>query len=49
VGRAYNDGIISLYKAVQLIGLSNNPEEEIEKIRAEKLSQMTANLFEPTM
>jgi hypothetical protein len=49
VGRAYNDGIISLDKAVQLIGLSNNPEEEIEKIKAEKASQMTANLFEPTM
>jgi hypothetical protein len=49
VGRAYNDGIISLDKAVQLIGLSNNPDEEIEKIKAEKASQMTANLFEPTM
>lgn len=49
VGRAYNDGIISLDKAVQLIGLSNNPEEEIEKIQAAKLAQVTANLFEPTM
>ena len=39
----------SLDKAVQLIGLSNNPDEEIEKIKAEKASQVTANLFEPTM
>lgn len=49
VGRAYNDGIISLEKAVQLVGLSNTPEEEVERIKQDKMSSMTANLFEPTL
>lgn len=49
VGRAYNDGIISLEKAVQMVGLASDPEEEVERIKAEKMSSMTANLFEPTM
>ena len=49
VGRAYNDGIISLEKAVQMLGLSDNPEEEIERIKQAKAESMTANLFEPTI
>lgn len=49
VGRAYNDGIISLEKAVQLIGLSDDPQEEIERIQQAKAEAMTANLFEPTI
>jgi hypothetical protein len=49
VGRAYNDGIISLEKAVQMLGLSENPEKEIERIKQAKAESMTANLFEPTI
>lgn len=48
VGRAYNDGILSLEEAVRLVGISNNPNEEIEKIQQEKAAAMTANLLEPT-
>lgn len=49
VGRAYNDGIVSLEKAVQLIGLSDDPKEEIERIKQAKLEASTANIFEPTI
>lgn len=48
VGRAYNDGIISLEKAVQLIGLSNDPQEEIERIKQAKTEVLTSNILEPT-
>lgn len=49
VGRAYNDGIISLDNAVRLVGLSNNPEEEVGKIQQAKAESMAANIFEPTL
>lgn len=48
VGRAYNDGIISLEKAVQLIGLSNEPQEEIERIKQAKAEAAMSNILEPT-
>jgi hypothetical protein len=48
VGRAYNDGIISLEKAVQLIGLSNDPQEEIDRIQQAKAESMASNILEPT-
>lgn len=49
VGRAYNDGIISLEKAVQLVGVSDNPAEEVELIKQAKAESATANIFEPTI
>lgn len=48
VGRAYNDGILSLDEAVRLVGISNNPTEEVERIKQEKTASMAANLLEPT-
>jgi hypothetical protein len=44
VGRAYTDGIISLDTAVRMLALAN-PEEEIEKIKAEKAERDENTLF----
>lgn len=40
IGKAYNDGVISLEKAIEMMGLSDNPKEEMDRIRANK--QLTA-------
>lgn len=49
VGRAYNDGIMSLENAVRQIGMADNPNEEVERIKQARLENSAANLFEPTM
>ena len=36
IGKAYNDGIISLEQAVNILALADNPQEEIERIKSEK-------------
>lgn len=36
IGQAYSEGIISLDKAVEMLGLDDNPQEEIARIKAEK-------------
>lgn len=33
IGKAYQDGVISLEKAVEMLGLADKPDEEVEKIR----------------
>ena len=43
-GRAYADGIVSLDTAVRLLSLAN-PEEEIEKIKAEKAESARMDVF----
>lgn len=48
IGRAYNEGIISLEKAVELMGLADNPQEEIDRIREAKASSQMNDLIEPT-
>lgn len=49
VGRAYNDGIMSLETAVRKVGISDKPDEEVAAIKQAKAESMTANLFEPTL
>jgi hypothetical protein len=44
VGRAYTDGIVSLDTAVRILALAN-PEEEIEKIKAERAERDESTLF----
>ena len=34
IGKAYNDGIISLEQAVNILALADNPQEEIERIKS---------------
>ncbi|WP_418409301.1 phage portal protein [Alistipes sp.] len=36
IGKAYNDGVISLEEAVKLMGIADNPEEEVERIMTNK-------------
>lgn len=31
IGKAYQDGVISLEKAVEMLGLADKPDEEVEK------------------
>lgn len=38
IGKAYKDGIISLEQAVKMIAVSENPEEEINRIRFQSLA-----------
>ncbi|GHT02066.1 hypothetical protein AGMMS49525_04800 [Bacteroidia bacterium] len=44
IGRAYSDGIVSLDTAVRMMSIAN-PNEEIEKIKAEKAEQNEDNMF----
>lgn len=50
IGRAYNDGIISLETAVKLLSVAGDPTEEIERINAERLAdyerRRSVDLFE---
>lgn len=48
IGKAYNDGIISLEKAVELLAISDNPQEEIERIKKAKAESSMSNIIEPT-
>lgn len=43
VGKAYSDGIISLETAVELLSLTDNQQEEIERIRADKQKNKNIN------
>ena len=48
IGRAYNEGIISLEKAVELMGLAENPKEEIDRIKEAKANSQMNDIMEPT-
>lgn len=41
IGKAYNDGILSLEESVKLMGVSDNYQEEIERIRKNKESSVS--------
>lgn len=47
IGKAYNDGIISLEQAVKMIGVTDNPEIEIQRIKAEKTERGMNDFTEP--
>ena len=47
LGRAVNDGIMSLETAVKKMGVADNPEEEIQRIRESQASQSMNSLIEP--
>ncbi len=47
IGKAYNDGIISLDQAVRMIGVTDNPEVEIQRIKAEKTDRGMNDFTEP--
>ena len=48
IGRAYSEGIISLEKAVELMGLADNPQEEIDRIKEAKANSQMNDLMGPT-
>lgn len=47
IGKAYNDGIISLDQAVRMIGVTDNPEVEIQRIKDEKTDRGMNDFTEP--
>lgn len=47
LGRAVGDGIMSLETAVKKMGVADNPEEEIRRIRESQASQSMTDLVEP--
>ena len=47
LGRAVGDGIMSLETAVKKMGVADNPEEEIQRIRESQASQSMTDLIEP--
>lgn len=48
VGQAYNDGVLSLEESVKLMGIADNPIEEIERLKDAESSKSVNNAFEPT-
>lgn len=49
IGKAYNDGIMSLDEAISQLGVADNPQEELEKINQQSALSNTSRLFEPTI
>lgn len=48
IGQAYNNGVLSLEEAVRQVGIADNPDEEIERIKNANTQKQTSSLFEPT-
>lgn len=48
IGQAYNNGVLSLEEAVRQIGIADNPDEEIERIKKAEMQKQTMSIFEPT-
>lgn len=47
IGQAYNNGIVSLEQAVRMMGVAENPEAEIGRIRQARAERSMTDLIDP--